>query len=177
MKKVLLLLVVILSISCDKPQSSNSNSSSSNPSQSTAEKFPEQDVIDIVNATTEGNTAKVKSLLQSNPKLIKAKFTSGGPVDGWPLLMIAAKFGHKPIADLLIASGAKVDDENDSSETPLMYAAMYGQKEIVDLLLKNHANPNAKNDAGATPLGAAKSSNKPDKDAIIELLKNNGAKE
>jgi len=41
---------------CDKPQSSNSNSSNSGPSQSTADKLPEQQVIDIVNATTEGDT-------------------------------------------------------------------------------------------------------------------------
>ena len=162
---------------CDKPQASNSNSSNSGPSQSTAEKLPEQQVIDIVKATTEGDTAKVKSLLTSNPKLINAKFTSGGPVDGWPLLMIAAKFGHKPIAELLIASGANVNDENYSGETALMYASRYGQKDIVELLLKNHADPNAKNDADATALGAAKSSDKPDKNAIIELLQKYGAKQ
>jgi ankyrin repeat protein len=91
--------------------------------------------------------------------------------------MFAAKYGHKPIAEHLIASGANVDEENYSGETALMYAAMYGQKDIVELLLKNHANPNAKNDAGATALGAAKSSTKPDKDAIVDLLQKNGAKE
>src|SRR3954463_5977235 len=122
MKYALIVLLSVLSLSCDKPQSSNSGSSNSGPSQSTAEKLPEQQVIDIVNATTEGDTSKVKALLASNPKLVNAKFTSAGPVEGCPLLMTAAKFGHKPIADLLIASGAKVDEENYSAETALMYA-------------------------------------------------------
>jgi len=172
---ILILAAMTLSFSCDKPQSSNSTASPS--SASAEEKLPEQQVADIVSATVEGNTEKVKSLLQTNPKLINAKFTSGGPVDGWPLIMIAARHGHKPIVELLLASGAKVDEENYSGETSLMYASREGHKEIVELLLKNHADANAKNDAGATALGVAKSSTKPDKDAIVDLLQKNGAKE
>ena len=176
----LIVLAVIVSLSCDKPQSGNSSSNSSNSNsaeQSTAEKLPEQQVIDIVNATAAGETDKVKSLLQSNPKLINAKFTSGGPVDGWPLIMIAARHNHKPLVDLLIASGAKVNDENYSSETALHYASAYGHKDIVETLLKNKADPNVKNDADATPLSLANGSDKPNKQEIIELLRKNGAKE
>lgn len=139
-----------------------------------AEVLPEDQVVDIVNAVNAKDVAKVTALLQTNPKLVGAKFTRGGPLDGWPLLMIAASQGDKPMVELLLRSGADVNDENYSSEVALHYAALHGHKEIVQLLIEHKADVNVKNDAGATPLAAATSAGKAE---IVALLKQHGTKE
>lgn len=172
MKLITLLLlaaVVAMTTSCSKSDIDAKNSDSSKP-----EEFPEAQVADIVNAVNAKDVAKVTAMLQTNPKLVRAKFASGGPVDGWPLLMIAAKERDKAMTELLLRSGADVNDKNYSNEVPLHYAALEGHKEIVQLLIDHKAEVNVKNDADATPLAAAVSAGRPD---IVALLKQAGAKE
>ena len=60
----------------------------------------------------------------------------------------AAAFGHKEIAELLIAAGADVDAKDENGYTPLFNAAYWGRKEIVELLIANGADVNAKIEAG-----------------------------
>ena len=134
----------------------------------------EQEVVDVVNAVGAGDVKKVETLLKKNPKLVHAKFEGGGPFDGWPLLMIAARDGRKPLAELLLKSGAKVNDKNYSGEVALHYAAANGHKAVLEVLLKNKADVNAKNEAGATPLAVANAAGKAD---VVALLKKHGAKE
>ena len=136
--------------------------------------LPEQDVLDVARAVAEGDVKKVGVMLGKNPKLVHAKFAGGGPYDGWPLLMIAARDGRKPMVELLLKSGAKVNDKNHSGEVALHYAAANGHKAVVELLLKNKADVNVRNDAGATPLAVAASAGKQD---VVALLKKHGAKE
>lgn len=166
---LLLAITITLTTSCSKSGDDGSQAGSSKE-----EVFPEQQVLDIVNAVNAKDVAKVTTILQTNPKLVRAKFTRGGPVDGWPMLMIAASQGDKPMVELLLRSGADVNDKNYSSEVALHYAALHGHKEIVQLLIDHKADVNVKNDADATPLAAATSAGKPD---IVALLKQHGAKE
>ena len=168
-RTLLLAITVTLAASC-----SRSGGDGSPVATSKQEVFPENQVVDIVNAVNAKDVAKVTTMLQVNPRLVRAKFTSGGPVDGWPLLMIAASQGDEAMAELLLRSGAEVNDKNNSSEVALHYAASHGHKEIVQLLIDHKADVNVKNDADATPLAAATSAGKPD---IIALLKQHGAKE
>ena len=138
------------------------------------EDLPEQDVVDVVNAVGKGDTKKVEAMLKKNPKLVHAKFNGGGPYDGWPLLTIASRDGRKPLVELLLKSGAKVDDRNNSGETALHYAAAHGHKAVAEVLLKNKADVNARSEIGATPLALAQGAGKQD---VAALLKKYGAKE
>ncbi len=146
----------------------------STPAGAEDETFAEQDVVDIVNAVGKGDVKKVEAMLKKNPKLVGAKFTGGGPYGGWPLLMIAARDGRKPMVELLLKSGAKVNDKNNSGETALHYAAAKGHKAVAEVLLKNKADVNARNDADATPLAIAEAEGKAD---VVALLKKHGAKQ
>jgi ankyrin repeat protein len=67
-------------------------------------------------------------------------------------LQSATSWGHKEIAELLIANGADVYAKQAvEGETPLHLAAMGGHKEIVELFITNGADLNAKG-FGGTPL-------------------------
>jgi hypothetical protein len=166
---ILLLLALALTFTTSCSKSSDGSQSGS----ADKEALPENQVDDIVNAVNAKDVAKATTMLQANPKLVKAKFTRGGPWGGWPLLMIAARQGDKPMVELLLRSGADVNDKNFSSEVPLHYAAHYGHQEIVQLLIDHKADVNVKNDAEATPLSLASSAGKTD---IVALLKQHGAK-
>ena len=136
--------------------------------------LPEQDVVDVVNAVAGGDAKKVEAMLKKNPKLVHAKFSGGGPFDGWPLLTIASRDGRRPLVELLLKSGAKVNEKNNSGEVALHYAAANGHKAVVEVLLKNKADVNVRNDADATPLAIAQAQGKQD---VVALLKKHGAKE
>lgn len=136
--------------------------------------LPEQDVLDVVKAVAEGDVKKAGALLAKNEKLVHAKFAGGGPYDGWPLLMIAARDGRRPMVELLLKHGAKVNDKNHSGEVALHYAAANGHKAVAEVLLKNKADVNARNEVGATPLALAASAGKQD---VVALLKKHGAAE
>jgi uncharacterized protein len=139
-----------------------------------ADNLPEQQVIDIVNGVSSKNLAQVTALLKTNPKLVGAKFQNGGPVNGWPLLVIAASGNDKPMVELLLRSGAKVNDVNYSGETALHYAAGKGFTDIVKILINNKADVNARTEIDMTPLKLAAGAGKSD---IVALLKQHGAKE
>ena len=138
------------------------------------EALSEQEVVDVVNAVAKGEAKKVEAMLKKNPKLVHARFAGGGPYDGWPLLTIASRDGRKPLVELLLKSGAKVDDKNNSGETALHYAAAKGHKAVAEVLLKNKADVNARSEIGATPLALAQGAGKQD---VVALLKKHGAKE
>ena len=52
-------------------------------------------------------------------------------------LHYAAMYGHKEVAELLIAKGANVNVKDEDGETPLDLAIKYKQTEIANLLLKH----------------------------------------
>ena len=100
---------------------------------------------------------------------------------GGTALVHAAQYGHKEIADLLIANGANVNAKNESSFTPLHGAAMLGYMEITELLITNGADVNAKLESGEgkgdTPLDMATISDNPnDTGETADLLRKHGGK-
>lgn len=81
--------------------------------------------------------------------------------DGFPLLCLAAHFGHEAILDLLLASGADPDAvaENVMRNRPLHSAVAAKDPvvahRLVQKLLDAGANPNVQQRGGWTPLHAA----------------------
>jgi hypothetical protein len=104
----------------------------------------------IIAAACKGDLAKARALLKRNPQLVNAK-----GLLGLTPLHCAAQFGHRDVAELLLASGAKVNATDSDGETPLHWAARSGHKDIAELLLASGAEVNAKNHDGETPLHLA----------------------
>ena len=77
-------------------------------------------------------------------------------VNGWPLLVTAAKKGRMRTLMLLLAMGADIDAQNYSDESALSIAADNGHLEVVKILLANHAQVNTHESAlGLTALHQA----------------------
>ena len=60
--------------------------------------------------------------------------------EGLTPLHLAASWGHKEVAELLIGNGADVNTKDIDGWTPLHKAAWQGRKEIVELLIANGAD-------------------------------------
>ena len=80
---------------------------------------------DIWEAADQGNIEAVKQHLDAGAN-VNAKDEVG-----WTLLHTAAFYGHKEIAELLIAKGADVNAKSKRG-TPLSNAVKSGDKEIVE---------------------------------------------
>ena len=110
--------------------------------------------MDLIRAAADGNTAGVNTLLNR-----------GLPCDwqswkgGRTALFAAADNGHREVAALLLAKGARVDKAvtaNGIDRTPLNAAAGMGHLTTVELLLSKGADVNlARQPLGITPLMAA----------------------
>jgi ankyrin repeat protein len=87
-------------------------------------------------------------------------------------LMLAARYGHQSIVELLIANGVDVHATDKHGWTALMYAARHGHQPIVKLLIANGAVVNATNSQGWTALMFAARDGHA---AIVELLIAKGA--
>lgn len=84
-------------------------------------------------------------------------------------LMLAAKYDLIPIIDLLIESGARVDNSNQLGQTPLIYACKYGNLETARHLITKGATLELKDNDGNTCLEfALKSSNSQLVDLLLE---------
>jgi cytohesin len=70
-------------------------------------------------------------------------------------LRLAAEFGRKEIAELLIAKGADVNVKDFTDLTLLHFAARKDHHEVAELLIANSADVNAKERRGRTPLHTA----------------------
>jgi len=77
------------------------------------------------------------------------------------------------IIELLIKSGANVDEADNLGETALMFASTRNNKKIAKILIENGADVNKKDKFGKTALMLAAQNNN---DKIVELLIKNGAK-
>ena len=94
-----------------------------------------------------GQEAKVKALLQEQPRLVDARNERGrGP------LHVAVKEGKTGIVRLLLRKGAGVNIEDAIGSTPLHKAAFYGRAAALKALLEAGAEPNVKDSGGRTPL-------------------------
>lgn len=124
---------------------------------------------EIHDAAGQGDLAKVKMLLNSNPNLVNEK-----DKHGLTPLHLAAWEGHKDVAELLISKGANVNAKCKDGSTPLHFAAMFGHKDIAALLISKGADVNIEDTFGYTPLHLAIEADSKD---VAELLRAHGAKE
>lgn len=72
--------------------------------------------------------------------------------DGWTSLHVAASYGLKDVAELLLANKADIESKDNQGRTPLFYAVSGRNRTLVELLLTEHADVNATDDKGETPL-------------------------
>uniref|UniRef100_A0A8R1DG54 ANK_REP_REGION domain-containing protein n=1 Tax=Caenorhabditis japonica TaxID=281687 RepID=A0A8R1DG54_CAEJA len=71
-------------------------------------------------------------------------------------LSLACSGGYPEVVDVLLASGAKVEELNEEKNTPLMEACREGHADVVKVLLSRGADVNATNpDLGDTPCSLA----------------------
>ena len=121
--------------------------------------------VNVHEAAAGGLLEKVKALLKDNPDVVFSKDSNGATP-----LQVAAGYGHRDVAELLLASQADVNAKNPFGQTPLHWAAVGGHKDVAALLLANEADVNAKDKKGDTPLHGAAS--RGHKDVMEVLLAN-----
>jgi len=90
---------------------------------------------------------------------------------GQTALAVAARDGHKDIAEILLRSGANVNARDDDADTPLREAATRGRTDLVALLLAHGADVNAVGKRDFTPLHSAAHRDTP----VAEMLLDAGA--
>ncbi len=102
-------------------------------------------------AAFNGKLEKARALLKANPDLVfsQASYASQTP------LHLAVEYGHKDVAELLLANKADVEAKAYGGWTPLLNAVFGGHKDVVELLVAHKADVNVKEDAGRTPLHVA----------------------
>lgn len=134
-------------------------------------------VMALLKAARAGDTAAVKALLESDPRLLTARDPLGNTA-----LILAVNSGHCEVAELLRAAGCEpdvyeaaaightarvaelierdarvLDSYSPEGFTPLMLAAHFGHTEAVEFLLAHGANVNvvARHEMRVTALHAA----------------------
>lgn len=120
-----------------------------------------------------GLKENVVELLRRDPSAIGAYSH-----DGWTALHLAAFFGHRDLAALLLERGADVNARSRSetfaqANTPLHAAAANRHLEVAQLLVARGADVNARDGSGFTPLALAANGRS---DLLMLLLLENGAR-
>jgi uncharacterized protein len=123
----------------------------------------------LSDAAAVGNLDRVKQIVGTDPASAKA-FSP----DGFPVVALAAVFGHLDVVRYLAQNGADINAAatNGSGYNALTGAVASGHTEIVRWLLENGANPNYRYAAGYSPLLTAAANGHLE---IVKLLLNHGA--
>lgn len=126
-------------------------------------------VLELHEASAAGQFAKVKELVEQDPALAK----SFSP-DGFPVLALAAVFGHADIAKYLHENGADVNSisTNSTGYTALTGAVASGHAAIVNWLISCGANVNHRYGQAYSPLLTAAADGRLE---IVEMLLDAGA--
>lgn len=108
--------------------------------------------LELHEAAAAGRLARVKELVEKEPSL-----ANGFSPDGFPLLALAAAFGHEEVAKYLHEKGGDVNavSTNGTGYTALTGAVTTGHTEIVKWLLAAGADVNYRYGPGYSPLLAA----------------------
>jgi hypothetical protein len=102
-------------------------------------------------AAFNGKLEKAKALIKEHPELVNSQSSYA---DQAPL-HLAVEYGHKDVAELLLANKADVEAKAHGGWTPLLNAVFGGHKDLVELLLTYQADANVKEMSGRTPLHVA----------------------
>lgn len=105
----------------------------------------------LLEAAFNGKFEKAESLIKANPSLVFNQIGYGQQLP----LHLAVQYGHKDIAELLLANKADVEAHAYGNWTPLLDAVFGGHKDIVELLLEHQAKVNYADNWGRTPLHVA----------------------
>jgi ankyrin repeat protein len=102
-------------------------------------------------AAMNGKLEKARALIKSNPDLVFSHESYGGLTP----LQFAAQYGHKDVAELLLANKAEIEPKSYGGWNPLLNGVFGGHKDMVELLLSKGANVNYQEGAGRSPLHVA----------------------
>jgi len=91
----------------------------------------------------------LSTALKDDPNLLITKSNED------PLLDIAAAYGDRDFAEVLLANKVDINVKDNKGLTPLHWAAAQGHNDVVALLLANKADVNIKASNGYTPLHGA----------------------
>ncbi|MCB0099805.1 MAG: ankyrin repeat domain-containing protein, partial [Caldilineaceae bacterium] len=98
-----------------------------------------QEVIDVIEATEQGDLSKLNGLLERNPSLAQAKDERPGAAKA-TALHYAAWSGHIEIAELLLKCGADIDLYDETYDAPpIGWAGENGQSAMFNCLLEKGA--------------------------------------
>jgi ankyrin repeat protein len=126
-------------------------------------------VLELHEAAAAGQFDRVRELVDKDAALAK----SFSP-DGFPVLALAAVFGHQPIVEYLHSKGGDLNaiSTNGTGYTALTGAVASGHEEIVNWLLAHGADVNYRYGAGYSPLLTAAANGHV---AIVKILLRHGA--
>jgi uncharacterized protein len=125
--------------------------------------------LELHDAAAVGDLERTKYFVEKDPALVR-----GFSPDGFPVVALAAVFGHLDVARYLAKRGADVNAPatNGSGYNALTGAVASGHTEIVKWLLENGANPNYRYGPGYSPLLTAAANGHLE---IVKLLLAHGA--
>lgn len=125
--------------------------------------------LELPDAAAVGNLDQVKFLVERDPSLAR----SFSP-DGFPVVALAAVFGHLEVTRYLHQHGADINASatNGSGYNALTGAVASGHTELVRFLLEQGANPNYRYGPGYSPLLTAAANGHLE---IVRLLLAHGA--
>lgn len=89
---------------------------------------------DFYNAIDSGDLAKVRAILEDQPRILHISTELGG------FLHVAAEVGNLAVVDLFIKRGAQIDQEAEVGGSPVDLAAANGHLETVKHLVTNGAS-------------------------------------
>lgn len=105
-----------------------------------------------ISAISSDDAEKLLLILdQQNPETLLSVVASNGK----SALMVAAKKGHKGLAQRLLDSGADINEATDTQGTPFMFAVLGGHQELAQWLLEQGADVNTVGSNGWTALTIA----------------------
>ena len=131
-----------------------------------------QELTLLTLATLMGNTPLVTLLLNNGADVHARSIGGVNKKNNTTALHIAAREGHRDIAQALIKKGAFVNALDANKQTPVWEAANKGHADIVALLIKHKADIQAADILWGTPLMQAAGNGH---ERIVTLLLDNGA--
>lgn len=122
----------------------------------------------FLRACRNGDLPAIEDILNHKKIDISCKGQSKSNL-GWTPLHLATYFGHKEVAEHLLARGAEINAVNDNGDTPLHRASFIGREDLVMLLIQYNADVSVINGEGRLPRDMAPANEAGDE--IAKLLR------